>query len=147
MKQLLFVLIASLAMQTANAQMRKIPAAVTNAFAVKYPDAKNVEWKDNMTNFSARFISKDSTKCKATYYSKGEWQSTEETLDAAALPAPVKDGLAKSKYADREITEVLKIEKKEGGTQYRLLAKKSGVEKKYLYFNEEGKLMKEAMTI
>ena len=42
-------------MQAANAQIRKIPAEVTNAFAEKYGGAKNVEWKDNLSVFVAGF--------------------------------------------------------------------------------------------
>ena len=30
-----------------HAQIRKIPAEVTEAFKEKYPNTKNVEWKDN----------------------------------------------------------------------------------------------------
>ena len=63
------------------------------------------------------------------------------------MPAAVKDGFSKSKYSDRELRECMKIEKKDAEVQYRLLAKKNDVEKKYLYFNKEGKLLKEAMTL
>ena len=147
MKRLLFVLVACLAIQTAIAQLRKIPSEVTNAFVAKYPAAKDVEWKDNVTNFSARFISANSTKCEASFNGKGEWQSTEEEIDSAQLPHAVKDGLAKSKYADRELKEVMKIDKKKSGVVYRLLMKKNDVEKKYVTFNKEGKLVKESMTL
>ena len=147
MKRLLFVLMASLAMQISIAQLRKVPSEVTNAFAVKYPEAKDVEWKDNMRSFSARFISTDSRKCEATFNKKGEWQSTEKDLDSSQLPASVKDGFAKSRYSDRKLTEVVQIEKKDAKVQYRLLVKKNDVEKKYLYFNKEGKLVKEAVTL
>ena len=147
MKRLLFVLVASFAIQMAVAQIRKIPSEVTNAFAAKYPEAKDVEWKDNMSNFSARFMSANSTKCEASFNGKGKWQSTEEILQETALPAEVKDGFSKSKYSDREVTEVVKIQKNEGETRYRLLVKKNNVEKKYLYFNEGGKLVKESVTL
>ena len=147
MKRLLIVIMTSLALQVAVAQIRKIPSEVTNAFSAKYPDAKNVEWKDNLSNFSARFTSKDSTRCEASFNSKGEWQSTGEDLDSTALPAEVKDGFSKSRFSDRKLTEIVKIEKKDAETQYRLLVKKNDVEKKYLYFNKEGKLLKEAMTL
>ena len=147
MKRLFVVLMASLAMQMANAQIRKLPSEVTNAFAAKYPEAKDVEWKDKMSNFSARFTSKDSRKCEASFNKKGEWQSTEEDLDSTQLPEEVKDGFSKSRYSDRKLTEIVKIEKKDAEVQYRLLVKKNDVEKKYLYFNKEGKLMKEAVTL
>jgi hypothetical protein len=147
MKRLFFVLVACFTIQLAIAQIRKIPMEVTNAFAAKYPDAKNVEWKDKLSNFTASFTSKDSTRFEASFNGKGEWQLTEETIDSSALPAEVKIGFSKSRYADREVTEIVKIIKKEGEIQYRVLAKKSGVEKKYLYFNKDGRLVKETMTL
>ncbi len=147
MKRLLFVLLTVIVIQPAISQIRKIPSEVTNAFTTKYPDAKDVQWKDNLTNFSARFTSKDSTKCEASFNGKGEWQSTEEELDETKLPAEIKEGFAKSRYADRKVTEVLKIEKKESEVQYRMLVKKSSLEKKYLYFDKAGKLVKESMTL
>jgi len=138
---------ASLAMQVAVAQLGKIPSEVTTAFAAKYPDAKDVQWKNNLSDYSAKFTSKKGTTCEASFNGKGEWQSTEEDMDPKTMPAAVKDGFSKSKYSDRELRECMKIEKKDAEVQYRLLAKKNDVEKKYLYFNKEGKLLKEAMTL
>ena len=106
-----------------------------------------MEWKDNLSNFSARFISIDSNKCSASFNGKGEWQSTEEELDESELPAAVKEGFSKSRFTERKLSEIVKIEKKEAEVQYRLLVKKNDVEKKYLYFNKEGKLLKEAVTL
>jgi len=137
----------SLALQVAVAQIGKIPSEVTNAFSAKYPEAKNVEWKDNLSNFSARFTSKEDNDCVASFNSKGEWQSTEEKLDEAELPAEVKDGFSKSRYTGRKLTEIVKIEKKDAETQYRLLVKKNDLEKKYPYFNKKGKLLKETITL
>jgi hypothetical protein len=147
MKRLLILIMTSLTLQVAIAQLGKIPAEVTTAFAAKYPAAKDVEWKNNLSDYSAKFTSEKSTKCEASFNGKGEWQSTEEELDSTALPAEVKDGFSKSKYSERELREVVKIEKKNAAVQYRLLVKKNDVEKKYLYFNKEGKLLKETMTL
>ena len=49
MKNNFFVLIAVIAISlSANCQSIKIPPAVKNAFAAKYPNATNVEWgKEN----------------------------------------------------------------------------------------------------
>ena len=43
------------AMLFANAQIRKIPAQVTDAFAARYPHASGVEWKDKLQYFEATF--------------------------------------------------------------------------------------------
>ena len=60
---------------TVNAQIRKLPAEVTNSFSEKYPDAKNVEWKDKLSNFSADFEWKDE-KYEAHFNKKGDWQNS-----------------------------------------------------------------------
>ena len=65
----------------------------------------------------------------------------------SALPQEVKDGFDKSKYADREVEDVIVLYLPGGIEQYRLKAKKSGVEKKYVYFNPKGRLLREAVTL
>jgi len=39
------------------------------------------------------------------------------------------------------------VESRDHGIQYRLFVRKSGIEKKYLYFDKNGKLVKDAITI
>ena len=141
------LIMTSLALHVAVAQLGKIPAEVTAGFAAKYPGVTDVQWKNNLSDYTVKFTSKNSTKCEASFNGKGEWQSTEEELESAQLPPAVKDGLAKSKYADRELKEAMKIEKKKSEVVYRLLMKKNDVEKKYVTFNKEGKLVKESMTL
>jgi hypothetical protein len=129
-----------------SAQIREIPAAVTEAFKARYPHAEKVAWKDNITSFEARFMLND-FKMTAGFSSKGEWQSSEKTITFDQLPEEVKDGFSKSKYADRKKGSVIEIEKAEQPIQYRIFVKKSGVEKKYLYFDANGKLNREALTL
>lgn len=131
---------------SAFAQVRKIPSEVTNAFAEKFKGATDVEWKDNVTNFEAEF-KLDSYEMSAYYNGKGEWQETDTKMPFADLPAAVKDGFGKSKYTDWKKGEHgYKIEKAKEGVLYRIYVNK-GINKKYLYFDETGKLEKEALTI
>src|SRR5580704_662766 len=76
------------------AQIRKIPAEVTEALKSKYPEASNVTWKDKITVFAASF-EMNGEKLEARFSSKGEWQSTEKEINENELPADVKDGLNK----------------------------------------------------
>src|SRR5215211_7467887 len=87
-----------LAINTTNtfAQLRKIPAEVTNAFQEKYPNAKSVEWRDKLSSFTASF-QQDSTTYIAQFSSKGEWENTEEAIDESELPEEVKNGFDKSR--------------------------------------------------
>lgn len=140
----LFLLAAGIA--TSFAQVRKIPAEVTEAFKQKYPTAINVEWRDRLSNFSAVFES-DNAYYEARFNSKGEWQLTENEIEESDLPDEVKDGYDKSKYADWEIGKVHKIELSDGSFQYRIESIKNDVRKKNLYFNSQGRLVKDRITI
>src|SRR5258708_12800222 len=86
----------------ANAQFRKIPGAVTDAFKVKYPSAQTVSWEDKVSAFQASFVI-DGETYSARYTSKAEWLGSQKKIQEDKLPSAVKDGLAKSKYADWEV--------------------------------------------
>lgn len=130
----------------ANAQIRKIPAVVTDALKDKYPAARGVEWKDKLTAFQADFkLNGDSYQ--ARFNSTGEWLETEKNISEDKLPTFVKDGFEKSKYTEWEKKEFSYLEKKEGDELYRILVKKSDLEKKYLFFDKKGKLIRDSMTL
>ena len=131
---------------TANAQIRKLQAEVTTSFSEKYPDAKNVEWKDKLSNFSAGFEWKDE-KYEAHFNKKGEWLSTDKEIDINDLPAKVKDGFDKSKYSDWETKNVYRIDMPDDKINYRVHVSKSTIQKKILLFNEKGKLLKDNLTL
>ena len=134
------------AFNVAQAQLRKVPADVTEAFKTKFPAAKNVEWKDKLTAFLASY-EKDGVKYQSKFNSKGEWLQTEKEIEEDDLPAEVKDGLSKSKFTEWKIKSVAEIENNNNDIQYRLFVRKSGIEKKYLYFDKDGKLIKDSITI
>ncbi len=150
MKRAFYLLLALALIVTTGtvsfAQVRKIPSEVTEAFKQKYPTASNVEWRDKLSNFSAVFEA-DNIQYEARFNSKGEWQLTENEIDESDLPEAVKDGYDKSKYADWEIGKVHKIELSDGSFQYRVEAVKNDVRKKNLYFNSDGRLVKDRITI
>ena len=148
MKRIIFLLSFSLALMTttAFAQLRKIPAAVTEAMKEKYPDATNIAWDDNITNFEASF-DLDGHQQKASFTKKGIWKRTERTLTEEELPEVVKEGLSKSKYTDWDVESYKEINDSNGKLQYRLFIKKNTVQKKYLFFNAEGVLTRDAITI
>lgn len=131
---------------TTNAQVRKIPAVVTNAFSEKYADAKNVEWKDRLSAFAAVF-ELNGDKLEARFNKKGEWQGTEKELSADDLPADVKDGFDKSKYTDWETKAVYEVELPDDKKEYKIHIAKSSVQKKILLFGTDGKLLKDNLTL
>jgi len=146
MKKILLFLFLAAGITAAQAQIRKIPAVVTEAFKTKYPTAANVEWKDKLTAFVANF-DEGSAKYEARFSSKGEWQQSEHATTEADLPAPIKDGLAKSKYADWKATSFYVRDLPGNKTQYRISVEKSDLQKKNLLFSSDGQLLKDSMTL
>jgi hypothetical protein len=144
MKKLFIVLLIFplLALQAADAQVRKVPAQVTNAFQKQYPTATDASWRDKITNFQVNF-KMNNAGYLAKYGNKGEWKETEQPLDATELPAPVKDGFDKSEYANKDwmAKEYTRIYQPGNVTKYRILVRKNALEKKYLYFDVNGKMI------
>lgn len=129
-----------------QAQIRKIPSAVTDSFKEKYPDANGVEWRDKVSVFSAVF-SRDGVSYEAKYNSKGEWLNTESELAVDDLPSDVREGFEKSKYADWEIEKIHKIQLPGDKVQYRVLVGKTDIQKKNLVYSSQGRLLKDKITL
>jgi len=147
MKKLMFIIASVFLMATAaQAQFRSVPGSVTDSFKLRYPNAKDVSWRDNIGSFQATF-KQDSATLIAKYSNKGEWQSTEKKIKADAIPAAVKDGLAKSKYADWRVGTVTERKLPGNKTIYIVFVSKSDVNRKNLTFASDGQLLKDNMTL
>ena len=150
MKKIIYItgLFIVLALTSTNtfAQIRKIPAEVTDAFQEKYPEAKSVEWRDKLSSFTASFQI-DNTSYVAQFSNKGKWESTEETIDDTDMPEEVKTGFDKSRYADWNMGQVTKIELPGDKFQYKIEVSKGDIKKRNLYFNSEGRLLKDKLTL
>ena len=129
-----------------NAQVTSIPEQAKTNFFKQYPDAKNAKWENNVVNVNVRF-DQDSNKMNAEYSNKGIWRNTLKDWTYDKLPADVQEGFKKSKYADREVTDVKVLYLPGYLIQYRLRAEKSSLEKKYLFFNTEGRLIRTSATL
>jgi hypothetical protein len=131
---------------TSFAQIREIPQAVRETFANQYPTAENTDFKDWIAKVDVNF-EMNGEKLVATYGNKGDWKGTEKDWRFDELEEDVKDGFQKSKYAEWDITETKVMYLPGGSEQYRVRVKKSDVQKKYLYFNTKGRLLREAITL
>ena len=145
MKFLLATLFAFI-MLSSEAQFRKVPMEATNAFKAKYGNATNVAWKSGFTTHKANF-ELNGIKYTAEFKNTGEWIRTEGALTYDKLPTEVSDGFHKSLYSGWERQELVQIDEKDKGTGYRIKVRKSNLGKKYLFFNPQGQLVKEAITI
>jgi hypothetical protein len=146
MKKIFFLLVFTTAISLVHAQIRKIPAEVTDAFAQRYPHATKVEWKDKLQYFEASFELNDS-EISADFSSKGEWEGSERVMNFDDLPTEVKDGFEKSKYADWDKKSVSEIQELGKPLQYKINVAKSDVQKKNLFFDANGKLLKDNITL
>jgi len=130
-----------------NAQIRKIPSKVTTAFEKQYPTAHDVSYKGTLTNVQVHFVL-DSIKMIAKYTNEGEWKETEKESNYDALPSEVKDGFTKSKFSNEwKVIETAIIDLPSGAQRYRLKIEKNDIQKKYLYFDTTGKLLRDALTL
>ncbi len=151
MKKTLFFVYTFVALFMATgvqAQFRSLPGVVTDSFKVKYPTATGVSWTDKVSAFQAVFTL-DTDKVTARFDKDGHWQGATKKISKDALPAAVKDGFSKSKYAgaDWEIRDV-SVRYQPGSTpQYIVQVAKSGVQKKNLLFSSEGQLLKDNNTL
>ncbi len=148
MKKRITALSAALLLMSgfAFSQIREIPKAVEETFANQYRGACDIEFKDRLVSVDVYFI-QDGESMIASYTNKGLWKETIKEWSFDKLPEEVKNGFEKSKYADREVTETVALYLPGDITQYRLKAKKNDVEKKYLYFNPKGRLLRETVTL
>lgn len=147
MKKYIVVVLLLLGFTTTGiAQFRKIPADVTDAFRKKFPNAENVSWKDKLSAFQASFVM-DEEEYTASFSSSGDWQETDRKSSFDDLPDDVVDGFQKSKYAEWETGDVYVIEKKDEDLTYRIFVKKNSLQKKYLFFNSDGELLRDALTL
>lgn len=147
MKKMIVLAMMMTSLMTAGfSQIREVPKAVEETFTNQYRGAANIEYKDQLVRVDVHF-DLEGEKMIASYTNKGVWKETQKEWAFDKLPEAVQDGFEKSKFADREVDETIVIYLPGGGEQYRLRARKNDVEKKYLFFNPKGRLLRTSITI
>ena len=129
-----------------KAQLRPLPPAVKQAFAQRFPRADSIAWQDRLIYVDALF-QEQGKACKARFSSNGDWQFTEKAIPLEQLPSAVQDGLNKSKYADWQVNEVDHIDLPGKTEQYKIMVEKNDLQKKNLFFNPAGRLLKDNITL
>ena len=128
------------------AQVTSIPDLAKENFFKQYPDAKNVQWQNDVVNVNARF-EQDSNSLNAEYNNKGIWKWTLKDWTFDKLTTDIKEGFSKSKYASRQVLEVKVLYLPGYVIQYRLKVEKNDIEKKFLFFNTEGRLVRTTVAL
>ncbi|MCC6584009.1 MAG: PepSY-like domain-containing protein [Chitinophagales bacterium] len=145
-KNIMIAMIAALfSVNAVYAQLRKIPAEVTNNFTEKFPDATNVEWQDQLVDFKVVFDENDKNY-RVKFSNNGEWKMTERIIKKDFLPTSVIKGFSRGEYAKWEIKEVTIVETPETNNQYKITVAKNSLNKKDLLFNTDGQLVKDNFT-
>ena len=129
-----------------SAQIGKIPAEVTDAFAARYPHATKVEWRDKPGYYQASF-QLNGQHITADFSSGGAWQRSERVLNYNDLPDEVQDGFQKSKFSDWNKNWIIESQESGKPLEYRMNIQKTGLKKKNLYFDVNGKLLKETIAL
>jgi hypothetical protein len=117
-----------------------IPAAVTDAFAKKFPGALNVKWgKENAKEYEAEF-KLNGKSVSANFLADGSWVETESEIAPAALPVKVADAI-NAKKPGATILKSFKIETAKGETTYEAEIR-SGNKKSEMIIKADGTFVK-----
>ena len=129
-----------------QAQITKAPDEVKQAFTQKYPDATEADYSNKLVETDITF-KENGANCKARFSNKGEWIATSKQTSFESLPEAVHDGFNKSKYADWQVDDVYEIYQPGKDMEYKVEVEKNTVQKKNLFFNAKGKMLRDNITI
>lgn len=129
-----------------HSQVTSIPEQAKENFFKQYPDAKNVQWENDVVNVNVKF-DQDTNKMNAEYNNYGIWKRTLKDWTFDKLIPDVKEGFAKCKYADKQVLDVKVLYLPGYVIQYRLKVEKNDVERKFLFFNTEGRLLRTTVAL
>ena len=144
--RLLLFLVSLLCIEQVDAQVTSIPDQAKENFFKQYPDAKNVQWSNDVVNVNARF-EQDSNKMNAEYSNKGIWKRTLKDWTYDKLTSDIQEGFMKSIYGGKQVLDVKVLYLPGYVIQYRIKVEKNNVENKFLFFNTEGRLIRTTVAI
>ncbi|HEY6064190.1 MAG TPA: PepSY-like domain-containing protein [Chitinophagaceae bacterium] len=137
MKNIFIVLTAAITISlSASCQGLKVPEAVKNAFAARFPAATNVSWgKENAKEYEAEF-KLNNNSVSANFGLDGSWVETESVIPVSELPAAVKTAVS-TKYPGGSITLAEKTEQPGNKVLFEVAVKVNG-KKKSMELNPDG---------
>jgi len=128
-----------------TAQVVVVPEKTKEHFAKKYPKAEGLHWSNNVVYYIGKFTQAGKAY-EAHYNMDGTYNFTSQYVDLAKIPKEAKESYSKSRFAEWKVLTVAIIYHGEDENLYRIEVKK-GIEKKYVYFNAEGKEVKTSITL
>lgn len=146
-KSLIIILVTGMTFTVSAQSSEQVEARVQADVMERYPGIEEFTLQNQLVRVLVEFELND-TSYTSMYSSKGKWQHTIYGIDPEDLPQEVKDGLDKSKYAvDWDVVAAEVYDTPAKGVQYRVTVEKNQFQKKYLYFNEKGRLVRDALTL
>ena len=128
-----------------QAQVVDVPKKAKDHFFKKYPDAKNADWNNNVVSYAVKFQHKSHTN-RAYYHMDGRWDYTESYIEESELPAAVKESFSKSRFSEWKKESFAHVENNKGKKTYRIEVQK-GIEKKSVFYNNNGKEVKASSSL
>jgi hypothetical protein len=137
MKNIFIVLTMAITIsRSVNGQGLKVPQAVKNAFAAKFPAATNISWgKENAKEYEAEF-KLNNNSVSANFGMDGSWVETESMIPVTDLPATVTSAI-QTKYPGASITHAEKTEQPGNKVFYEVALSVNG-KKKSMELNADG---------
>jgi hypothetical protein len=113
-----------------------VPAVVKEAFAKKFPEAKNVTWETEKGNYEGNWGGKSGEDNSVLYTPAGKFLEAGKAIAVNQLPQAA-TSYVKSHYKGATITEAMLITKADGKVTY-----EAEVHGKDLVFDEHGNFVK-----
>jgi hypothetical protein len=113
-----------------------VPAVVKEAFAKKFPEAKNVTWETEKGNYEGNWGGKSGEDNSVLYTPSGKFLEEGKAITSSQLPAPATSYL-KSHYKGATVTETVLIKHADGKVTY-----EAEVHGKEVVFDEHGNVVK-----
>ena len=118
-KVLLFTLLSMTFLFTGCKQkIEQAPEEVLNAFATMFPDATQVEWRRQISTFTADFYH-DQHEKQVQFDSKGIWLQTRTEVSIYEDPVTVMEAVRK--LSNRKINDVYLLEQSNGVAAYYMI--------------------------
>lgn len=140
MKYLLSILVFLFSTMISDAQDDKVPTGISDLFYMQYPYATNIKvnkkWRVSEVNFTMkgeRYLAS---------YEKNEWQYSLMDYEYNRLPARVKKGFKNTRYGKNDILETALVYLPSGYEEYRIKLKDDSLNNRYIYLNENGKVIR-----
>jgi hypothetical protein len=120
-------------------QQKDLPAGISEAFTVRYPEDQKIEWsRTDSGKFEVNFSLKNEN-FSAFYSSNASWILTEKRIKVAALPVTVISTINNG-FGDYSIQSIEQVQSASLGNYYSIQLK-NGKEKLHLNLSHDGVIL------